>query len=283
MIYAIENEQLRAEIHDLGAELRGLLDKRDNRQLMWSGDAQIWGGVSPLLFPIVGKLKGDRFTYRGTQYEMPTHGFARKMIFAPVVVEKDRIELMIESDADTSGMYPFEFALFVSYQLEGARIEVSFRVENRTDGEMWFSIGAHPGIACGRYGRIEFEEAEAPRAYRLTADHLLPDEMSDLPIEGHIWQLDDHTFDEDAYILAKTKSKAVTVASADGQARVKVRYGKAPYLGIWAKPGAPYVCIEPWFGVDDPTWDVKELPGKPGIVGLAVGDRFEYAYTMERV
>ena len=43
-----------------------------------------WKRHSPVLFPIVGKLKKNQTLIGGRTYELPQHGFARNLEFEPI-------------------------------------------------------------------------------------------------------------------------------------------------------------------------------------------------------
>ena len=65
MTVIIQNDQLIAEIAEHGAELISLKSKESNLEYIWQGDPEYWGRHAPVLFPFVGRLKDDQYTYQG--------------------------------------------------------------------------------------------------------------------------------------------------------------------------------------------------------------------------
>lgn len=285
MIYAIENEFLRVVAETRGAELCSIYDQRSGRENLWQGDPAVWNGRSPLLFPIVGRLKEDAYTYAGRRWPMEQHGFARKMEFALGYWEKRQMSYVLQDSEETHACYPFAFRLTVGYQLSDNVLAVRYTVENPGKDAMYYAIGAHPGFNCTPGDIIEFSEAETLQSLRLNAEtHLvMPERLPVLNNERRI-ALDAQTFDHDALIFPGFRSKSVALVRRDGS-RVTVSLGGATCLGFWSMSGKglPYVCIEPWWGLDDP-WNASgKIEEKPLIETLASGGRrvFEIKIVIE--
>src|SRR5436190_15802928 len=62
-----------------GAELCSLKNA-DGLELLWQAGPK-WARQSPVLFPIVGRVKNDEYRHRGKTYPMKQHGFARDFRF----------------------------------------------------------------------------------------------------------------------------------------------------------------------------------------------------------
>lgn len=278
MKYAIENKTLQAEIDAVGAELRMLRRKADGHDYIWSGDPAVWGGTAPILFPFVGRLKSGFYRYEGVQYPMEKHGFARKATFTLSEKSESAVELALESTPETLAVYPFPFLLKIRFSLEGNRLTATHTVKNTGDKPMWFSLGAHPGFAADIGDLLRFEQAEQVQAYRLKND-LLGDAVPFLKGES-VWQIGKDSFVGDAYILEKLSSKSIMLERKKADSDIRFRFD-APYLGIWAKPAAPYVCLEPWYGVDDPPAHDHELTNKKAIQALPPDETFTLSYTIE--
>lgn len=281
MYYTIENEFLTAQINDFGAQLHSLQSKADGYEYIWQGDPAVWYGQAPVLFPIIGRLLDDKYRYNGMEYTMQKHGFARKKPFEVVSCERNEAIFVLRSDADTRACYPFDFELYVKFSLLGRTLRAIHTVVNQTQGEMYFSLGGHPGFNCAIGDRLEFDKNETLDTETIDGDSLrLPDKTPVLRDESSI-TITEHIFDRDALILSGIRSKAVTLRKADHAHEVRFTFGDVPYLGIWAKPGAPYVCIEPWCGVNDDRRARADISEKDAIQRLPEGGVFDLAYTAE--
>lgn len=281
MFYKLENDCLAVEVNDLGAELTRVTDRADGYEFLWSGDPAVWSGRSPLLFPIVGKLKGDRYTHLGQTYSLPKHGFARREVFRCAKQDASSLTFVLDDWAKHAADYPFRWALRVTFSLEGRRIRVRHEVENLdAAAPLYFSLGAHPAIACVD-GELRFPEVETIDAWQFGADGLVADEKTPFLHAEARYNLLPHTFDRDAYILEGLRSPYVDVHSTASPHWTRVHFGGAPYVGIWAKPGAPYVCIEPWEGLDDDIHTTGVLAEKKGIVALPAGQAHAFSIALD--
>lgn len=279
MIYTIENEFLSASISDMGAELQSLKLKETGEEYLWQGDPAVWSGHSPLLFPVVGRLKGDAYIYEGKKYELGKHGFARKTQFEAEQISDSRLKMILRSGAHKES-YPFDFTLEVDYELTCGALRVTHRVTNEGKKEMFFSLGAHPGFNCDMGDYIEFPEDESAWAYKLDDETKLSTERKvEQGVFDHRLTVTEDIFAHDALIFEGLRSSFVTLYCG-GKKRATVDFGSAPCLGVWAKPGAKYVCIEPWHGIDDSPAATGILSGKKQIVKLAAGDCFRFPMTI---
>ncbi len=278
MYYKIENDFLTCEIDDMGAQLHSLVLKENGKEYIWQGNPDIWYGQAPVLFPVIGQLIDDKFRYNGVEYTMPKHGLARKLLFKVKECEGAKAVFSLESDENTLKSYPFDFELLVAFELCGKSLVNTMTVINKTNGDMYFSIGAHPGFNCKIGDVIEFEEAETLETERIDSDNLLIPEKFPVIENSKEIVITEDVFKKDALILSGIKSKKLTIK---GENEVEFTFGDCPVLGIWAKPGAPYVCIEPWYGINDDR-DVKDdISKKREIQHLAEGGKFEFSWTAE--
>ena len=221
-----------------------------------------------------------KYRYNGREYEMPKHGFARHSVFALKEQSGDSMTFSLASSDETRKCYPFEFELLIKYSVSGHTLRCTSTVINKTDGEMYFSIGAHPGFNCRIGDAIEFEKGENLRTMRIDSSSILMDETFPVELEnGRTIRLTEHIFDKDALILEGLNSESLRLVSGDRT--VKFTFGKAPYLGIWAKPNAPYVCLEPWYGVNDSCDKKDSIAEKRGIERLEKGETFSFDWTAE--
>jgi galactose mutarotase-like enzyme len=269
---------LSAAINPLGAELSSLTDAA-GREWMSDADPAYWSGRSPLLFPIVGALNGGRYRLGGEHYELPQHGFARRRAFELVEQARDMARFRLVDDAATRAVYPFAFALDAEYRLAGGTLTVTCTVTNRGDVPLPASFGYHPAFAwplpgeAGRDGHvIAFERAEPGLLARLDGGLVAgADRASPLAGDGRTLALSDALFADDALIWTELASRAADYCGPDG-AVLRVAFPDAAMLGIWTKPGARFVCIEPWWGHADPAGFDGDIWDKPGMVAIAAGE-----------
>lgn len=278
MYYKIENEFLTCEIDDMGAQLHSLRLKENGKEYVWQGNPEIWYGQAPVLFPIIGQLIGDKYRYNGKEYTMPKHGLARKLPFAVKECGGAKAVFSLESDENTLKSYPFEFELLVIFELCGKSLVNTMTVINKTDGEMYFSIGAHPGFNCKVGDIIEFENPETLSTERIDKDNLIIPEKFPLIENSREIEITKEIFEPDALILSGMKSEKLRIKGENG---IEFTFGKCPFLGIWAKPGAPYVCLEPWYGVNDGREVKNDISEKRGIQKLEKGGEFSFSWTAE--
>ncbi|MBQ2848027.1 MAG: aldose 1-epimerase family protein [Clostridia bacterium] len=278
MYYKVENEFLTCEIDDMGAQLHSLILKENGKEYIWQGNPDIWYGQAPVLFPVIGQLIDDKFRYNGIEYSMPKHGLARKMLFKVKECEGAKAVFSLESDENTLKSYPFDFELLVVFELKEKSLVNTMTVINKTKGEMYFSIGAHPGFNCKIGDVIEFEVPETLETERIDSDNLLIPEKFPVIKNSKEIVITEDVFKKDALILSGIKSKKLAIK---GENEVEFTFGDCPVLGIWAKPGAPYVCIEPWYGINDNREVKEDLSKKREIQYLAEGQNFEFSWIAE--
>lgn len=282
MVHYIENDKLVLGVKEFGCEIASVKSKATGYEFMWQGNPDIWGGQAPILFPIVGRLIEDKYTLDGIEYEMPKHGFARKMPWEFIGAEDNSMSFRLSDTAETREIYPFEFDLVVTYTLDGATLTVSHDIKNKSDKTMYFSIGAHPAFNCTIGDTLSFDKNETLYTEKidLVKSLRLPDKTLVLDNEKDIVVTKD-IFNEDALILSDIKSDNITLNLSEGDRKIIFNLGKAPYLGIWAKPGAPYVCIEPWYGVNDSQVKKNDFSEKDAINPVEAGKIFNFTWKAE--
>lgn len=268
MYYTIKNDLYSAQINEKGAELHSWKKRRLGQEYIWQGDPCIWSGQAPVLFPIVGRLLDDKYRFGGREYTMEKHGFARNSVFTPISSSANKIVFSLKSSDATREVYPFDFELLVSFELDGSTLRSSNTVVNRGDGMMYFSVGAHPGFNCAMGDYLRFEKLETIGTEKIDENSINMGETAPLLDYEDTITITPELFLGDALILNGLKSETVTLGSPDNGDRLLFRLGRAPFLGIWAKPGAPYVCIEPWYGVNDGSTYKDDISQKRGIVAL---------------
>ncbi len=282
MIHYIENDYLKIGVKEYGCELTSVFLKENNTEYLWQGDSRYWAGQSPILFPIVGRLIDDSYYLEGKKYEMPKHGFARKMNWSFLGSDSNSLSFSLTNTEETFKIYPYEFEVIVTFELIKNTLKVTHSIENKNSKVMYASLGAHPAFNCSIGDRLVFSENETLETEKidLVNSLRLPDKLPILNNEKVITITED-IFNEDALIFNNIKSETLTLESDNNSRKVIFHLGNAPYLGIWAKPGAPYVCIEPWCGVNDSTEKKNDFSEKDGINSINAGEKFIYTWKAE--
>jgi galactose mutarotase-like enzyme len=272
----VRSAALSAEINPLGAQLSVLRD-RDSRDLLWNGDAALWASRAPILFPIVGSLAGGSYRLDGRSYALSRHGFARGKTFDVVATTGSSATFRLRADDATLAVYPFPFELEVSYVLASSTLSVTALVRNTGREALPASLGFHPGLrwplphGAERGAHfIEFEADEPAPIRRINAEGLLrPDEFP-TPVVNRRLTLSDELFREDVIIFDRLNSRSLRYGTAPGP-QIEMRFPDARYLGLWTKPGAPFLCIEPWQGISDPVGFAQDFRHKPGVFTVEPG------------
>lgn len=267
------SDELRCSVNPLGAELWRIGDVQ-GRDWLWKGDPAWWNGRAPILFPIVGMLKDGRYRFNGRSHALEKHGFARRRRFDVVDNSASAVTLQLVPDDETRAVYPFEFRLLLRFEATGRAVTVDATVSNDGWGPMPFSFGFHPALrwplpgGARKGATLRFDRPEPGPVLRMNVDGLI-DRSEPSPADSGILEVRDDLFAHDAMIFSGVYSRGVTFDCKGASARIE--WEGLPDLGLWAKPGAPYLCIEPWQGFNDPEGFDGELTQKPGIVTLAPG------------
>ncbi len=287
MAVTLTNGFFRAAVSPTGAELKSLVELSTGREHIWHGDPAWWNGSAPVLFPIVGGLRGGTYTYQGKQYALGNHGFARGSEFSVVRAGGDSAELLLESGAKTREVYPFDFALLVSFHLERAGLSVRYQVTNTGPGRMFFSIGSHPAFLVPFAGGslenyyVLFDQEETIERWFIRDNLVVADTTEEVMENARTISLSRTLFDRGALVFKGPKSRVFTLRASLSPRFVKVATDGVPYLGIWGKPAGPFVCVEPWHGIADSTNASGDLSAKEGILSLDPRGTFSTGYRIE--
>lgn len=282
MLHTVENERLRICVNEHGAELMNVTDRRTGYEYLWQGDPAVWTGRSPILFPIVGRLLNDAYRLNGETYTLAKHGFARKSDWELLCKNGNSLTFRLRENEETLKSYPYAFDLTVSFTLQGNALTVLHTVQNKNADTMYFSLGAHPGFNCEIGDSLVFDEAETLSTEKidLVRSLRLPEPVPVLRDANEIVITKD-IFNEDALIFKGVRSSHLTLFAHGGKQKIRFLLAGSPYLGIWAKPGAPYVCIEPWWGVNDDARERADISQKDEIRALPAGAAFSCAWSAE--
>jgi galactose mutarotase-like enzyme len=287
MISKLENNEIKIEVDTDGAQLQKLILKKDNKNYLWHGNSDYWGRRAPVLFPIVGRLKDDRYFYDGQKYKMTQHGFARDKEFELVEQSRNHLTYAVEESEDTLEKYPFRFRLEIKYTIKGNSLAISYRVVNQDHQEIYFSVGAHPAfywpLTEGESKEdyyLEFEKKENADKYLLESG-LLNHQTEKVLTDSKILELKPDTFRDDALVFKNLKSEKITLKSRKSDREVEVEFKDFPYLGVWSQSAeAPFICIEPWQGIADSVDSSGKIEEKEGIRKLKAGQEFECTHRI---
>lgn len=272
----LRSSVLTAEIDPKGAQLSTLRDEA-GRDLLWNGDAAVWSGRAPLLFPIVGALAGGAYHLNSKLYRLPRHGFARGRTFSLIAADASQALFRLKYAADTLEVYPFHFELDVHYALKDNRLAITSSVRNVGADPLLASFGYHPAFRWPLpYGQaraahfVTFSEDEPAPIRRLDAAGLMTATKHPTPVRQRRLTLVDDLFKDDVVIFDALRSRTVTYGAETGP-KIEVRFAGSPYFGLWTKPGAQFICIEPWHGIADPEGFSGDFAAKPGVFSVAPG------------
>lgn len=288
-MYQIKNEELTLEIISFGAEMKSLKDNKTGVEYLWCADGTYWNRTSPILFPVVGNYRDKKSIYGGKEYILGQHGFARATDFVVESQKVDEIWLTMGSSEETLAVYPFEFKLSIGYKLNGRTVEVLWKVENLTEGTMYFSIGGCPAFNCPIEGTgdqtaysLKFD-TEGPLTVSVLneAGTLLSDKKKVFELNNQKMALEYDLFHEDALIIENAQTQKVALVNAEGEEYLTVAMD-TPLCAIWSPAGkhAPFVCVEPWYGRTDHVSFNQKLEEREYGNMLAKGEVFEKSYTI---
>jgi galactose mutarotase-like enzyme len=288
MNYTIENNKIKLTVSGHGAEIKSLIRKCDNTELMWQADSAFWGRTSPVLFPLVGNYYEKKSLYKEKTYEMGQHGFARDMDFELGKQTDDELVFILKDNEETKAKYPFSFILTLSYKIIDATVKVGWKVENPNNETMYFSIGGHPAFNCDldTY-TLRFGKAGQP-VKELTANIIagdgsgcLSNEQSHHRLNKGILEMSDELFSRDALIFEDRQADIVTLVDPTGKDVLSVTTD-CPLFGVWSPVGkhAPFVCIEPWFGRCDRVGFNQKLEEREYTNKIEAGEVFHTSYEI---
>ena len=279
----LKNEQISIVVAEMGAELQSIKDA-EGREYLWQGDPNFWPRRSPILFPLVCSVENDKYRVEGKEYHLPRHGFARDMEFALISQTDDKVTMALHESEETLKNYPFRFNLAITYRIEGNKLHVIWHVENTDTKELHFQIGGHPAFNMpgGKTeGLIKLDNEEPMDVLKSYADG--SHDMVEIPLEADmgILELNNEFWRSDSVKIHKCQTHRALLLDANGEPAVTVDY-KTPVCAFWSPydKHAPFVCIEPWYGIGDPRGYNGEFKDKPLMNHLLPGASFMSKYTI---
>lgn len=275
----ISNDKIRCVISTMGAEIQSII--KDGKEKIWEGNPEVWSGKSPVLFPICGGLKEDKYIYEGKEYTLPKHGFGRRSEFEIEEAEQNKVTFLLCSSEETRKNYPFDFEFRITYTLSDTQIKVEYNVKNTGENDMYFSVGSHEAYACPEgieeYS-IVFEKKETLDSSVLNGNLLeyntvcVGKNIKELPLKYDFFAID-------ALVFLDVKSRKVSLMH-NGEKVVDVCFDGADYLLLWTKPTGKYICIEPWCGVPDFEDSDYDITNKRGIIKVLPGKASKKTHTL---
>lgn len=288
MLYTLENDQIKITASTDGGELHNIINKKDNTEFLWNGNEEFWKYHAPILFPTVGKVNNGKYKVNGETFELPQHGLARTSKFD--MIEKDDFHITFELKYSNESLkvYPYKFSLKITYTLVNNGVKVGYSVENLDDKTIYFSIGAHPAFMCPIESNetmndyfFELDKKETSSIMLLNEQGHFLHERQDYLNNNNIIPLSKEVFVNDALVFDDLKSTIISLKSKNHNKVLSMDFTGFPYIALWSKPtGAPFVCIEPWYGHADYVDFQGELKDKVGIEKLELGKTFNCSYTL---
>lgn len=250
------------------------------RDLLWTPDPDVWAETAPLLFPVVGWTR-DGIRHRGRAYPLGLHGFARGAAFTVADRSADSVRLTLRDSPATRSLYPFAFRLDVVYRLTPEALAATLEIENAGREPMPYAVGLHPGFCWPLGGStsghtLVFEKDERPDVPVIAPGGLFAADTRRVPLSGRLLPLDSDLFAREALCFLHLASRRVAFDNGEGT-RLVVELENFPHLALWARPPAPFLCIEAWTGHGDPVGFDGEIADKPSMIALAPGARARHA------
>ncbi len=276
----ITNKNLSALINFRGAELVSLKDKE--KEFIWQGDPNFWASHAPILFPFCGALLYDSYLLNGKKYNMPKHGYAKKVDFSLVEKSQNSVTFVLSDDQSSKEIFPFEFDLFVKYTLTDC-LTIEYIVLNKGSEKMYFTLGSHEGYALkGNFSdySILFSEKENLKAITLDGSYIT-DGYTDLGMTDRL-NLNYEHFYLDALVFKDIKSKRITLTHNKSGEILSVDIDENfKHLLLWTKPNAPYICIEPWISLPDNINSNQDITKKPDVCVLDVKEKKTFTHIIK--
>lgn len=282
----LENDKLKVSVSEHGAELTSVIDKSLERECIWVADPAVWNRHAPILFPFVGNCRNKEYRFNGKTYPMTQHGFARDYDFTVVEAGADKAVFTLESTEEMKERYPFDWSLTMIYTLTDNQLKIEYYITNKDDkAPMYFSLGGHPGFMYE--GNLEEQQFE------INTDEDL--DRLELNMQAALFSrnitrgfvkggapivITPHIFDNDAMVFHNFRFTEIALVNRNSRHGVTMQLSGFPYIGLWSMPGAPYACIEPWYGLADFDDFFGELPEKDGVEMLEAGKTFEAGYNL---
>ena len=276
----LQNDKMTVKISEIGAELKSI--SCSGIEYIWEGKKEIWGSSAPMMFPICGGLKDNKYIFEGKEYTLPKHGYCRSLPFDIESADEHSAVFLHTSSEETKKSFPFEYELRVIFTLKKTSLNIEYKVNNLSEKTMYFSIGSHEGYYTPE--GIEDYDVIFPQNETLNASVLYGALVSNqsLPIlkDSNVLPLYDKYFTIDALVFRGLKSHSATLRNRKTGKAVKIDFPYATHFLLWHKPNAPFICIEPWAGVQDTVDSNYDITVKEGIISLGADEVYNATHTI---
>lgn len=283
----IFNEFLTVYIDPKGAEVREVINNENELNYMWEGNEEIWSGVSPVLFPVVGKCNNDEIKFDSKVYSFTNHGFARFSVFDSHKRSNSEIELSLTGDMLVENSFPMDFEFYVTYKLKKRKLITTYSIYNPMIKPLFFSVGAHPAFKCPFDSEhsledyfLEFEVEEEMLSHELTGNGTYTGKTTSYETKDKKINLATPGFDK-TFVFSDFKSKYVTLTEKDTEKKISVSLEGFKYLAFWKKLAGNFICIEPWCGKGDDVDFYGDFKDKKDLIKLETKKEFVVSYEIE--
>lgn len=284
----LENDLLKVSVRSRGAELTAVYNKVNQTQHLWQANPAIWAWHAPTLFPVIGECIDNSILVNSETYKMGRHGFARNLDFTLLHATSAHALFCLPFSQGTLVTYPYKFEFQIAYKLTGNRLSVTYQVINKDDKPIYFSVGGHPAFNVPfsikeNYADYYLEFTDDTRLTRhlLSESGLFNGKTESVMLKEKKLYLTKDLFAKDALVFKDLRSRKVSLRSTKHNQSISLEFHDFTYLGIWAKPGADFVCIEPWLGCADTEGKRVDIAEKEAIQKVSTGKSFEATYTIE--
>ncbi len=266
MIYTLENEIAIIQIDTHACEIASFKRKDKDIEYMWNGDPKYWANRNPILFPHVSAPSNKVLNFKGKDYKVNNHGFARNSEFELIEEGNDFLIFSLKDNETTYCQYPYHFELIVKYTLQENRIYIDYEIIN-LDDELYFGFGQHPAFNCPLDSNKKFN------------DYYIEFEKDD--VLNNRLDLSYELFEKyPTYKIDNVKSRIVKLSDGDNSV---IMYFEDKYkiFAIWT-PMAPFICLEPWVNTllkDDLDTRFEDRD----VIKLNKDEKYQIGYSFEIV
>ncbi len=254
----IKNEYYTITVSNKGAELISVKGA-DGFEYIWQqSEERFWGDHAPLLFPVCGRILDSKYSYCGKEYPMSAHGFAKNFEFAIASKEGSHITMTLSSNEETRKIYPFDFILIANYELRGRDIIFTFTVTNKSNTDLPYMFGWHPGFTLPCENGVDIESFKLQLSvdkvnwYPLqNGPFVCPDSREYPLVDGAYRLCEKEIYENDTMIYTGHKNRLSMTADASSYVLDFEWSENMPYLCVWKEDSndAKFVCLEPWSDV----------------------------------
>lgn len=288
MPVVIQDDRVRANINERGAQITSLYNKDTNIEYIWPADEKYWLWHAPILFPIEGKLKDGTCYIDGKDYHIGQHGFARDEDFDVIDQQVNKVTLVLNYSNESLKMFPYKFKLIVTYEIIDGILKTHYEVENVDDKDMYFTVGSHPGFNLPLTNDTEYDDYYV----NLSLDYKsIPlDQNGFVDVKNEVSKdeknidLTRNLFKNDALVFDfNDQNVVIKILNHKNDHGVEVSSDNAKYWGLWScypKEGK-FVCVEPWWGITDTVSADQDFTHKFGNNLIHPSEKFDASYNIK--